>query len=81
MRGRGPGTATLCDQCKACEIVDVCGGGSYPHRYRPGAGFANPSAYCDDLKMLIQHICGIIDRDLDRSGQAVCFADAAGSSS
>lgn len=65
LRGRVDGIEALCDQCRACEIVDVCGGGAYPHRYRPGAGFANPSSYCDDLKMLIQHICGIIGRDLD----------------
>ena len=56
MRLRAPGTESLCPQCQECRIVKVCGGGAYPHRYRPGAGFGNPSAYCDDLTLLIQHV-------------------------
>lgn len=56
VRDRTPGPEALCPQCRACEIVDVCGGGTYPHRYRPGSGFANPSVYCDDLKVLIDHV-------------------------
>lgn len=42
--------------CRACEVVRVCGGGHYPHRYRPGSGFDNPSVYCADLKELITHV-------------------------
>jgi uncharacterized protein len=42
--------------CQSCPVVAVCGGGLYPHRYRPGAGFANPSVYCGDLKQLIGHV-------------------------
>jgi len=56
MRERQKGIAALCDECRVCPIVEVCGGGTYPHRYRPGSGFQNPSAYCDDLKRLIGHI-------------------------
>lgn len=56
LRDRIPGTESLCRQCQACEIVEVCGGGTYAHRYRPDSGFDNPSVYCDDLKMLIRHV-------------------------
>ena len=44
--------------CQGCEVVRVCGGGLYPHRYRPGHGFDNPSVYCADLKEMITHIVG-----------------------
>jgi len=42
--------------CRDCELVRVCGGGLYPHRYRPGHGFDNPSVYCSDLKEMITHV-------------------------
>lgn len=42
--------------CRECELVRVCGGGLYPHRYRPGHGFDNPSVYCADLAELITHV-------------------------
>jgi uncharacterized protein len=50
---RQAGVAGLCDTCRACPVVRVCGGGLYPHRYRGGSGFHNPSVYCADLKELI----------------------------
>ncbi|MFL6110391.1 MAG: FxsB family cyclophane-forming radical SAM/SPASM peptide maturase [Catenulispora sp.] len=56
LRERQSGIAALCRECRDCPIVGICGGGNYPHRYRPGTGFSNPSAYCDDLKGLIKHI-------------------------
>ena len=36
--------------------MEICGGGLYPHRYRHGEGFRNPSVYCDDLMRLITHV-------------------------
>lgn len=56
LRARQTGPAGLAAQCRSCEVVDSCGGGHYPHRYRTGSGFDNPSVYCDDLKKLISHI-------------------------
>ena len=50
------GLAALADECLRCRVVAVCGGGHYPHRYRPGSGFRNPSVYCSDLRALIDHI-------------------------
>ena len=58
---RQHGAAELSDTCRACALVERCGGGHYAHRYRTGSGFRNPSVYCDDLKTLITHI-GVPDR-------------------
>jgi len=53
---RQSGVNSLCEICRQCEIVDICGGGYIPHRYSASRGFANPSVYCTDLKRLINHI-------------------------
>lgn len=45
----------LSSQCQACEVVEVCGGGSVPHRARQGS-FEHPSIYCRELKSLIGHV-------------------------
>ncbi|MBX6387729.1 MAG: FxsB family radical SAM/SPASM domain protein [Frankia sp.] len=50
------GMAALAPACQACPVGRVCGGGYYPHRYRAGAGYRNPSVYCPDLLALITHI-------------------------
>ena len=44
----------LCATCQSCPVVDVCGGGSLPHRYDAG-GFDNPTVYCREWLALIQH--------------------------
>ncbi|MEY9932668.1 uncharacterized protein ABH926_007319 [Catenulispora sp. GP43] len=61
---RRSGIDALCRECRECPIVGVCGGGTYPHRFRPGHGFANPSAYCHDLMAVISHIKDTIASDL-----------------
>jgi uncharacterized protein len=53
---RQGGIDALCATCRACPVVEVCGGGLYAHRYRTGAGFDNPSVFCADLKALIEYI-------------------------
>jgi uncharacterized protein len=50
------GVHALAAECRVCRIHQVCGGGFYGHRYRPGTGFANPSVYCPDLMRLIGHV-------------------------
>ncbi|MGN9911818.1 FxsB family cyclophane-forming radical SAM/SPASM peptide maturase [Phytohabitans sp. LJ34] len=50
------GRVALSDDCLACPLHQVCGGGHYVHRYRAGAGFRNPSIYCADLQRLINHV-------------------------
>ncbi|HEX5199253.1 MAG TPA: FxsB family cyclophane-forming radical SAM/SPASM peptide maturase [Actinoplanes sp.] len=53
MARRRGGIEALAATCRACAVVRQCGGGLVAHRYRPGAGFDNPSVYCADLKELI----------------------------
>ncbi|ALU91418.1 putative radical SAM family protein (Arylsulfatase regulator (Fe-S oxidoreductase) protein) [Herbaspirillum rubrisubalbicans M1] len=45
----------LCASCRSCEVVDVCGGGSVPHRYGVN-GFLNPTIYCKEMQALIRHV-------------------------
>lgn len=59
------GHRALAPECVKCGVVQICGGGLYPHRYRSGTGFANPSVYCDDLFRLIGHISGRVRSDLE----------------
>jgi uncharacterized protein len=53
---RQDGIEALCETCRSCPVVELCGGGLYSHRYRSESGFQNPSVYCDDLKALIEHV-------------------------
>jgi uncharacterized protein len=50
------GAEALAAECRACPVMEICGGGLYPHRYRAGEGFRNPSVYCTDLLRLITHV-------------------------
>ena len=58
------GAAALSSQCLDCPVLEICGGGLYPHRYRQGAGFRNPSVYCDDLLRLISYVRDRVVTDL-----------------
>lgn len=60
------GAGALSPQCQTCPVMPVCGGGLYPHRYRSGTGFRNPSVYCADLLRLITHVSDRVSRDLNR---------------
>ena len=44
----------LCATCRTCPIVEICGGGSLPHRYGPN-GFDNPTIYCREMTALVAH--------------------------
>lgn len=44
----------LCETCQACPVVDICGGGSVPHRHGTD-GYNQPSIYCSELFSLINH--------------------------
>jgi uncharacterized protein len=59
------GADALSDQCRACPVMEICGGGLYPHRYRESDGFRHPSVYCTDLKRLITHVKQRVIGDLD----------------
>lgn len=62
LAARQLGRDALAARCRACELVEVCGGGHYPHRYRAGEGFRQPSVYCADLQPLIRHIAAAVQR-------------------
>lgn len=64
MAARQLGEDGLCETCTSCDLERVCGGGYYPHRYRPGTGFLNPSVYCSDLYLLISHIAAEVEAGL-----------------
>ena len=59
------GADALSPQCRGCRVMEICGGGLYPHRYRKGAGFRNPSVYCEDLLRLITHVRDRVTADLN----------------
>lgn len=49
--------------CQSCDIVDICGGGSLPHRYGEN-GFVNPTVYCNEMKRLVGHISSRLQEHL-----------------
>lgn len=64
---RQRGVDALSLTCRRCDLVQVCGGGHYAHRFRTGNDFDNPSVFCQDLTVLIRHIQGRIAADLGKS--------------
>ncbi|MBZ5753359.1 radical SAM protein [Metabacillus rhizolycopersici] len=54
----------LSNECLNCSILSVCGGGSIVHRWSGKNGFRNPSVYCQDLKLIIEHMQNRIISDL-----------------
>jgi len=63
----------LCDTCKSCTVVDVCGGGSLPHRYGAN-GFDNPTVYCREMLSLISHARNRIKSGVSADGGEVVVA-------
>ena len=45
----------LSDKCLSCKHIDICGGGSVPHRFNKN-GYRNPTVYCDEMYTLLDHI-------------------------
>jgi uncharacterized protein len=60
------GVDALSPQCRACPVMEICGGGLYPHRFRDGDGFRHPTVYCQDLLKLITHVRDRVGADLSR---------------
>ena len=42
--------------CQKCPILSVCGGGMPLSRWQAETGLENPSVYCSDYKLLIEHM-------------------------
>ena len=60
------GVEALSAECRACSLMEICGGGLYPHRFKEGEGFRHPSVYCEDLRQLITHVRSRVSADLSR---------------
>jgi uncharacterized protein len=58
-------SAGACTECLRCPRFSICGGGSPIHRFSDQTGFNNPSVYCSDLMMLINHIDRFISNARD----------------
>jgi uncharacterized protein len=54
----------LCASCRSCDVVDVCGGGSVPHRYGMN-GFNNQTVYCKEMRALIRHVQARITQSIE----------------
>ena len=65
------GADALSRQCRTCSVMQICGGGLYPHRYRKGEGFRNHSVYCEDLIRLITHVRDRVVTDVRQLSSAV----------
>jgi len=64
VRARQDNWRTLSETCRRCNVVRVCGGGYFPHRYSAKNGFQNPSVYCADLLKLIRTVTETVRQDL-----------------
>ena len=42
--------------CLQCPELGICGGGMTLHRWRDNNGYDNPSIYCQDQQLLINHL-------------------------
>jgi len=69
------GADALSLQCHACPVMEICGGGLYPHRFRDGDGFRHPSAYCGDLLKLITYVRDRVIADLSRLAEPSLLGD------
>ncbi|PBP84996.1 FxsB family radical SAM/SPASM domain protein [Pseudomonas syringae] len=58
----------LSEACQSCGIVDICGGGSLPHRFNQ-EGFVNPTVYCNEMKRLVAHITERLNVHLNEGWQ------------
>lgn len=61
---RQGGLDVLSPECRGCEVVSVCGGGHYAHRWSADRGFLNRSVYCEDLKVLIERMTDRVAAEL-----------------
>ena len=62
------GVEALAAECQSCPVMEICGGGLYPHRFMAGEGFRHRSVYCEDLLKLITHVRDRVLADLAALG-------------
>ena len=47
-----------CSKCQSCQLFTICGGGMPLYRWSADRGYDNPSVYCHDHAVFIQHVIG-----------------------
>jgi uncharacterized protein len=52
--------STLPEECKKCNIVNICGGGMPLYRWSKVSLYNNPSIYCNDHKLYINYLKEIL---------------------
>jgi uncharacterized protein len=52
--------------CLACRDLSICGGGMVTHRFSVGNGYANPTVFCADQKLLIDRMRAHLTKHLGR---------------
>ena len=65
----------LCQQCQECSIVDICGGGSLPHRFG-FKGFDHPTIYCREMFALVMHVRKRLDELLIQKSNTIKSPEA-----
>ena len=56
--------------CRSCSELAVCGGGMVAHRYSADNGYANPTVFCADQKLLIARMRDHLSRQMGRQAAA-----------
>jgi uncharacterized protein len=57
-------------ECLTCDLLQVCGGGMVTHRFKEGVGYDNPTIFCADQKLLIDHMRRILAASLSMNRAA-----------
>ena len=53
----------LAEECKKCDIVNICGGGMPLYRWSQVSKYNNPSIYCNDHKLYINYLKEILSNE------------------
>lgn len=62
---------TLPTPCRSCQYKIACGGGHLGQRWSPSNGYDNPSVYCSDLLVILNHIASRLRKDIIPSEEFV----------
>lgn len=68
-------STSLSPKCRSCRYKIACGGGQLAQRWSSTQGYDNPSVYCSDYILILDHIARKMQRELEASGLASCFDD------
>ena len=55
----------VADECKACPVLDACGGGSVMHRYHRDREFDAPTVYCQEMFSVLSTATRLLRSDLN----------------